>query len=254
MAMSIHASTWDDWTDEPAPARGVASARTEGAPHGVRGHSVHFHLKRLGWLLRVHGEPLVKRALDVTAVLIGTPFAGFVMLIAGLLIKLTDGGPMLYWQRRVGRHGRLFDFPKLRSMVVNAEALRADLGAKNDHRTGVTFKMRDDPRVTWIGRLIRRWSIDELPQIWCVLVGDMSLVGPRPALPSEVSCYSAADRRRLDVTPGLTCLWQIRGRAEIPFDEQVVLDVSYIQERSLTLDVRILLLTVPAVLTGRGAY
>lgn len=222
-------------------------------PHGVRSHTVRLHMKRARWLL-VRAEPWLKRAVDVAAVLLVAPFALPVLALAGLLIKLTDGGPVLYWQSRVGERGRRFDFPKLRSMVVNAEALRGQLEARNEHRGGITFKIRDDPRITWIGRIVRRWSIDELPQLWCVLVGDMSLVGPRPALPAEVRRYSPSDLRRLDATPGLTCLWQISGRADVPFDRQVVMDVSYIQERSLRLDLWILLLTVPAVLSGRGAY
>ena len=223
-------------------------------PHQVRKHPARLHLKRLGWLFVVRGEPMMKRAFDIAVTLALLPILGPIALVAGILIKLTDGGPMLFWQKRVGRYGRVFEFPKLRSMVMNAEAVRRNLEAQNEHGQGVTFKMRKDPRVTWIGRIIRRLSIDELPQLWSVLVGDMTLVGPRPALPSEVSRYSIADRRRLEVTPGLTCLWQVSGRADIPFEKQVQLDVSYIQEHSLWMDFLILLRTVPAVLSGKGAY
>lgn len=225
-----------------------------GRPHGAWARWVRLHRKRLWWLIQVKGEVVQKRALDVLGTMLLTPVILPVVLFAALLIKLTDGGPVLHWQKRVGWRGRQFDFPKLRSMVVDAEARRHRLEDRNAHASGITFKLRDDPRITWIGRIIRRWSIDELSQFWCVLAGDMSLVGPRPALPSEVSRYSQSNRRRLDATPGLTCLWQVNGRAELPFEKQVVLDVDYIHERSLGLDLRILLRTVPAVINGRGAY
>jgi lipopolysaccharide/colanic/teichoic acid biosynthesis glycosyltransferase len=139
-------------------------------------------------------------------------------------------------------------------MVVNAEALKDTLLSQNVHKEGVTFKMKKDPRVTWIGGIIRKLSIDELPQLWCVLKGDMSLVGPRPPVPREVAQYSLADRRRLDVTPGLTCIWQVSGRGDIPFPQQVELDVQYIQSQSFWLDIKLLLKTIPAVLLGKGAY
>jgi lipopolysaccharide/colanic/teichoic acid biosynthesis glycosyltransferase len=114
--------------------------------------------------------------------------------------------------------------------------------------------MKDDPRITWIGRIIRKFSIDEMPQLWCVLKGDMSLVGPRPPLPSEVERYSPADRQRLEVTPGLTCIWQVSGRGDVPFPKQVAMDVEYIQKRSFFFDIKLMVLTIPAVLRGRGAY
>jgi lipopolysaccharide/colanic/teichoic acid biosynthesis glycosyltransferase len=114
--------------------------------------------------------------------------------------------------------------------------------------------MKDDPRITWIGKIIRKFSIDELPQLWCVLRGDMSLVGPRPPVPREVALYSLADRRRLEITPGLTCIWQVSGRGDIPFPQQVKLDVDYIESQSFWVDLKLLFLTVPAVLTGKGAY
>src|SRR5262249_49914706 len=145
---------------------------------------------------------------------------------------------------------REFTFPKFRSMVINAEQLKAGLLARNDHGDSITFKMKRDPRITWIGRIMRKFSIDELPQLWCVVRGTMSLVGPRPPLPSEVARYSLADRRRLDVTPGLTCIWQVNGRGDIPFDRQVELDIQYIESRSFWLDVCLLLRTIPVVLLG----
>ncbi|OQY42308.1 MAG: hypothetical protein B6240_14120 [Desulfobacteraceae bacterium 4572_87] len=169
-------------------------------------------------------------------------------------IKLTDGGPILFWQTRIGLWGKEFPFPKFRSMVVNAEALKDELLEQSDHDDSITFKMKKDPRVTWIGRIIRKLSIDELPQLWCVFKGDMSLVGPRPPVPREVAEYTLADRRRLDVMPGLTCIWQVSGRGDIPFNEQVELDVQYIESRSLWFDIKLLLSTIPAVLLGKGAY
>ena len=206
------------------------------------------------WGRSPHVQSLAKRALDVSLslgmMLALTP----VLLPIALLIKLTDGGKVLFWQDRVGRHGRVFRFPKFRSMVANAEAIQRQLDAQNQHGTGVTFKMKRDPRITWIGRIIRRASIDELPQLWCVLVGDMSLVGPRPPLPREVARYTLADRRRLECTPGLTCHWQVQGRSEIPFPRQVELDVDYIENQNIALDVKLLAQTIPAVINGRGAY
>ncbi len=189
-------------------------------------------------LLRLIDSPVIKRLLDVTA-------AGLLLLlllplfaVTALLIKLSDGGPVLFWQTRVGRWGRLFHMPKFRSMVPRAEQLLPALLEQNDHKEGVVFKMKADPRVTWIGRLIRRFSIDELPQLWCVLKGEMSLVGPRPPIPSEVAQYRLSERRRLDVLPGLTCIWQVSGRSLLPFPRQVELDIEYIEKRSLWLDMQ----------------
>jgi len=196
----------------------------------------------------------MKRGMDIAiSVLMLTLLSPFFMLIV-MLIKLTDGGPVLFWQDRVGKFGRVFRFPKFRSMVVDAEALQRQLDGKNQHGTGVTFKMKHDPRITWIGRFIRRASIDEMPQLWCVLKGEMSLVGPRPPLVREVSRYSLMDRRRLETTPGLTCYWQVQGRSEIPFPRQVELDVEYIENQSLAIDIELLAKTLPAVIGGRGAY
>jgi lipopolysaccharide/colanic/teichoic acid biosynthesis glycosyltransferase len=214
-----------------------------------------FWRKKYAWALVVGGAMAVKRSIDIVA------SAGLLVVLAplfaavALAIKMTDRGPVLFWQTRVGRWGREFPFPKFRSMVVNAEQLKDTLLAQNQHGgDGVTFKMKRDPRVTWIGRIIRKLSIDELPQLWCVLKGDMSLVGPRPPVPREVAKYTLADRRRLDATPGLTCIWQVSGRGDIPFAQQVQLDVQYIQSQSVWLDIKLLLKTVPAVLAGRGAY
>lgn len=198
--------------------------------------------------------PAAKRALDIAVSSTALVALSPVMAMAALAIKCGDNGDVFFWQRRVGRHGRVFMFPKFRSMVSDAERARRAIEDRNQHADGVTFKMRHDPRVTPVGRLLRRFSIDELPQLWCVLKGDMSLVGPRPALVSEVARYSLADRRRLDGAPGLTCYWQVQGRADIGFRDQVTLDVRYLEQHHIWLDVRLLAQTVPAVLSGRGAY
>ncbi len=211
-------------------------------------------LRRSFWRIGQHLGLRVKRLLDVLAAGSALILLSPLFALVAILIKLTDGGPALFWQERVGKWGTVFKFPKFRSMVVNAEALQAKLAADNQHAEGVTFKMRHDPRITWIGRVIRKTSIDELPQLWCVLKGDMSLVGPRPALVREVNQYSLGDRRRLDATPGLTCTWQVSGRSDIAFPEQLQLDVAYIEQQSLWQDIKLLFKTIPAVITGRGAY
>jgi len=213
-----------------------------------------FWVKKYAWTLAVGGAKALKRALDILVSLAMLILLSPLFAFVAACVKVTDGGPVLFWQARVGQWGREFPFPKFRSMVMNAEKLKDTLLAQNQHGDGVTFKMKKDPRVTWIGRIIRKLSIDELPQLWCVLKGDMSLVGPRPPVPREVRLYTLADRRRLDVTPGLTCIWQVSGRGDIPFPQQVQLDLQYIESQSFWLDVKLLLATVPAVLLGKGAY
>lgn len=210
--------------------------------------------KRYLWKLIVGGANFSKRAIDVLVSLAMLLLLSPLFFFVALAIKLTDRGPILFWQLRVGQWGAEFPFPKFRSMVTNAEALKDKLLAMNDHANGITFKMKKDPRITWIGRIIRKTSIDELPQLWCVLNGQMSLVGPRPPVPREVALYSLRDRRRLDVKPGLTCIWQVSGRGDIPFDKQVELDVQYIESQSVFFDIMLLLKTVPAILIGKGAY
>ena len=213
-----------------------------------------FLWKRGAWLTMVGGAKILKRTIDIAASATLLILLSPLFLAVAVAIKATDGGPVLFWQTRVGQWGREFPFPKFRSMVVNAEELKDDLLEQSDHGESVTFKMKKDPRITWIGRIIRKLSIDELPQLWNVLKGDMSLVGPRPPVPREVEQYSLADRRRLEVIPGLTCIWQVSGRGDIPFPEQVQLDVDYIESHSVWLDIKLLFKTVPAVLFGRGAY
>ncbi len=222
--------------------------------HGGASLQFRFWVKKYAWALAVGGAKALKRALDIVVSLAMLILLSPLFAFVAACVKLTDGGPVLFWQARVGQWGREFPFPKFRSMVMNAEKLKDTLLAQNQHGDGVTFKMKKDPRVTWIGRIIRKLSIDELPQLWCVLKGDMSLVGPRPPVPREVRLYTLADRRRLDVTPGLTCIWQVSGRGDIPFPQQVQLDLQYIESQSFWLDVKLLLATVPAVLLGKGAY
>ncbi len=174
------------------------------------------------------------------------------LLVVILLIKTTSRGPVIFRQRRVGLRGKPFNMPKFRSMVANADQLKAKLLAQNE-QAGPVFKMRFDPRVTWIGRLIRRYSIDELPQLINVLRGEMSIVGPRPPVPDEVARYEPWQLRRLSVRPGLTCIWQVSGRNQIAFDEWMYLDMQYIDHWSFSRDVGLIFKTLPAVLSGKGA-
>jgi lipopolysaccharide/colanic/teichoic acid biosynthesis glycosyltransferase len=203
------------------------------------------------WLLG--SADAAKRGLDVlgsaAALLVLSPL----LVSIGALVRL-DGGPAIFAQTRVRRHGHEFKMFKFRSMRVDAEKHLAALLAQNQHGDGITFKIKGDPRVTKIGRLLRKYSLDELPQFYNVLIGDMSIVGPRPPVPREVALYTLADRRRLSVKPGITCIWQISGRAEIDFPGQVVLDVNYIESQSLGGDMKIMVKTPKAVVFGPGAY
>ncbi len=195
-----------------------------------------------------------KRLLDIGISLVLLIVLLPIGLLVALAIKLADGGPVIFWQRRVGQAGRTFWFPKFRSMHVGAEHMHDIMVSEQDDQDAITFKMRHDPRVTAIGRVIRTLSFDELPQLWCVMKGDMSMVGPRPPLPKEVARYTPLAQRRLEVRPGLTGLWQVSGRSTIPFAHQLALDLEYIDNHSLALDLKLLLLTVPAVLSCRGAW
>ena len=197
---------------------------------------------------------IFKRWMDVcgslTAIILLMPL----FLVVAIWLKLDSPGPLFYRQVRIGLHGRPFYFYKFRSMYTDSEARRAALEKENESKDGVLFKMKNDPRITRCGRFIRKYSIDEAPQFFNVLIGDMSLVGPRPPLPDEVAQYSLDDRKRLDILPGITCIWQISGRSDIPFREQVVLDKEYIRGQGFWKDVLILLKTIPAVVAGKGAY
>ena len=211
-------------------------------------------LKRKLWTMVVKATLFFKRFMDIVISLVALLLLSPLFAFVALCIKLTDGGPVFYVQTRIGKLGKPFPFPKFRSMVMNADKMKDGLLGQADRKGDVTFKMKHDPRVTRIGRFIRRFSIDELPQVWCVLKGDMSIVGPRPPVPREVALYTQEDRRRLEVTPGLTGIWQVSGRAEIGFKQQVELDVLYIESHGFWLDLKLILKTIPAVLTGKGAY
>jgi exopolysaccharide biosynthesis polyprenyl glycosylphosphotransferase len=199
-------------------------------------------------------QAFVKRIFDLviagTAILIASPL----WLVAAVLIKTTSKGPVLFRQKRVGRHGKLFTITKFRTMVPNADQLVQDL-ADYSQGQGPLFKIGDDPRLTRVGRFLRKWSIDELPQLLNVVRGDMSLVGPRP-MPAtfDQTYYEDWHLQRLEVLPGITGLWQISGRSDLTFDECVRLDLFYIENWSVTYDLFILIKTIPAVLFGRGAY
>lgn len=198
--------------------------------------------------------PLCKRAMDVLLSTVGLLLLAPFFLLLAMVIRLDSRGPVLFRQPRVGKDGVHFACWKFRSMVVDADQRKSELLQENEMAGGTTFKMKRDPRITRVGAFIRKASIDELPQLWNVLLGDMSLVGPRPPVPSEVAEYSDFELGRLAVKPGITCIWQVSGRSDIPFAEQVLLDLEYIRTRDLRLDVILLCKTLPAVLLARGAY
>lgn len=198
-------------------------------------------------------ELAFKRAIDVVGAAAGLALLSPVMVALAVAIRLTDGGPALYAQRRIGLHGRPFTLYKLRSMRQGAHAERAALDPANEVE-GLAFKMRRDPRVTAVGYWLRRSSLDEVPQLFNVLRGDMSLVGPRPPLPEEVERYEPWQRRRLSMRPGVTGLWQVSGRSDLPFHRWMQLDLAYIDRWSVWLDLVVIARTVPAVLSGRGAW
>jgi len=226
----------------------------EGSFSNRRLRSLRIGLKKNSWIAIVEGTKFLKRSMDILVSCVALVTLSPLFLLVGLAVWLEDGGSPLFWQPRVGQWGQTFPFPKFRSMVKDAEKRKKQLLTANQHGEGITFKLKRDPRITRTGSIIRKLSIDELPQLWCVLRGDMSLVGPRPPVPDEVARYTLADRRRLDVKPGLTCIWQVSGRSELAFDKQVTLDVQYIDSHSIFLDIALLLKTIPAILSGRGAY
>jgi lipopolysaccharide/colanic/teichoic acid biosynthesis glycosyltransferase len=194
-----------------------------------------------------------KRAIDLIGAVLGLIALSPVLILAALAVKLTSPGPVLFVQPRYGLNRRRFNMLKFRTMVDGADKLQAQLEHLNEH-SGPTFKIKDDPRMTAVGRWLRRTSIDELPQLLNVCWGDMSLVGPRPLPERDVHRFTdAALMRRFSVRPGLTCLWQVHGRSEVDFDQWIALDLEYIDQWSLGLDMSILAKTVPVVLRGRGA-
>jgi len=240
--------------DQSADGRRVAAMiqRIATAPSGpAAAWRVRFLV--VSWSLRNQLLQRSKRAFDLLVALLLLPFLLPFMIIAGIAIKLDSQGPILFRQERVGKWGQTFKCLKFRSMYVDADARKNELMHLNE-ADGLVFKIKKDPRVTRVGRVIRKLSIDELPQIFNVFQGNMSLVGPRPPVPVEVVQYEFDHFRRLDAIPGITGLQQVKGRSDISFTRWVELDVQYIEEQSLRKDLWILLMTIPAVISGRGAY
>ncbi|WP_445954563.1 sugar transferase [Ureibacillus sp. FSL E2-3493] len=207
-------------------------------------------------ILKEHkGYLISKRIMDIIGSLLGMIILIPVFILITVLIKLENrNGPVFFKQVRVGRNGKEFTIYKFRSMISNAEELKMLLLEQNDIKDGPVFKMKEDPRVTRIGKFIRKTSLDELPQLINVLKGDMSLVGPRPPLPEEVAQYSNYEKQRLKVTPGLTCYWQVSGRSNIGFDEWVRLDLKYMEERNMIIDLKLIFKTVFVLLGSKDAY
>jgi lipopolysaccharide/colanic/teichoic acid biosynthesis glycosyltransferase len=245
--MSVAARAWRAWEGEPfdVPARvRWISENADWASY------LPAHAGTHSWTVQC----AVKRVLDVVLALLAVLALSPLLVAVAVAIRLTSSGPILYEWRVLGRQARPFVGYKFRTMVADAEALKAQYMDRNE-MSGPAFKMRDDPRVTPLGRFLRRYSIDELPQLWSVLKGDMSLVGPRPPSAEEFAEFEPWQWGKLAVTPGITCLWQVSGRSEISdFARWAALDLEYIRRWNLALDARILLRTVPAVLTARGAY
>jgi lipopolysaccharide/colanic/teichoic acid biosynthesis glycosyltransferase len=215
--------------------------------------SAHLLLQKLRSQYLAYGGDVLKRAFDIVVSLVLLILLSPFLALIGLAVWTEDGGKIFFPQTRVGRYGKLFTMYKIRSMCADADQRLKDLLEKNQLKEGVTFKIKDDPRMTRVGKWLRKYSFDELPQLYNVLIGDMSLVGPRPPVPREVAMYRPSDRRRLAAKPGITCVWQISGRSEIDFSGQVGLDVGYIESQSFWTDLKILVRTVPAVLSGKGA-
>jgi lipopolysaccharide/colanic/teichoic acid biosynthesis glycosyltransferase len=230
--------------------RRLVSAQT---PWGRLRLEAHLLRQRLHAQWLVCGGDFLKRSFDMVLSFIGLILLSPFFAIIALAVWTEDGGRVFFPQTRVGRHGRLFKMYKFRSMCPDADSRLLELLEQNQLKEGVTFKLKDDPRMTRVGKWLRKFSFDELPQLYNVLIGDMSLVGPRPPVPREVALYRPSDRRRLAAKPGITCIWQISGRSEIDFSGQVGLDVGYIESQSFLTDLKILIKTIPAVLSGKGA-
>ena len=196
------------------------------------------------------GKRLIDISISFFAIILICPLG----IVVSFSILVTDGRPIFFSQIRIRELGKEFKLWKFRTMKKDAEEIKKDLAKQNEVKGAVTFKMKKDPRITKVGRFLRKFSIDELPQLWNVLIGDMTLVGPRPPLPSEVAKYSLDEKKRLHAKPGLTGVWQVSGRSDTSFAEQVHLDESYIRTRSLRKDLMILIKTIPAVIKGKGSY
>ncbi len=208
---------------------------------------------RTGLLVAASWQLAIKRTIDIIGASLALVLLSPVLLAAAIAVKLSSPGPVFYVSDRVGKDGQVFRFAKFRSMRSNAEYEKPRLVELNE-ATGPIFKVRDDPRMTKVGHVLRKLSIDEMPQLIHVLSGKMSLVGPRPPLPEEVATYSEFEWQRLSVKPGMTCIWQVSGRSDLDFDTWVRMDIQYIEEWTVFDDLSLLVRTVPAVLTGRGAY
>ncbi len=224
--------------------RGVVAARTIAFARS---------LDEVAAEIRVQPRSRMKRAIDVVGALVGLVVLAPLLALIVLAVKLTSRGPALFVQQRCGYGGRLFAFYKFRTMVEDAPDRRAELEHLNEME-GPIFKIRRDPRITWLGKILRKTSLDELPQLWNVLRGDMSLVGPRPPMPDEVARYNDRQAQRMSVMPGITGLWQVSGRSSLPsFERWLELDLEYARTWSLWLDVRILLKTFVVVVLAKGA-
>lgn len=196
----------------------------------------------------------LKRTMDICASFLGIVILALPLLIIGLLVKLTSKGPMIYVSKRVGKDGKIFNFYKFRSMRENAEAELKDLLSQNEVEGGVTFKMKDDPRITKFGKFLRKTSLDELPQLFNILKGDMSIVGPRPCTDREYALYTEREKIRLRVPQGLTGEWQVRGRSNTTFDEMIEMDIEYVtKKRGFWYDIGLIFRTIPAFLFRKGA-
>ena len=195
---------------------------------------------------------IFKRGIDIIGAGSGLLLLSPVIAIVACAVKFTSKGPIFFSQKRVGKNGKIFDMYKFRSMVVNAEELKEKLAHQNE-MSGPMFKMKDDPRVTKVGKFIRKTSLDELPQLWNVLKGDMSLVGPRPSLPKEVKQFEKWMYKRLTVKPGLTCYWQVSGRNNIDFEDWMKLDISYVEDRNLWIDIKLIFKTVFVLFGDKNA-
>ena len=221
---------------------------------GKVGLTTRAKLKRSTWAFVIGATIALKRIFDILisgfALVALSPIFG----VTAALIKLEDKGPVFFTQNRIGLKGQSFMIWKFRSMMLDAEKVAQRMIEQQEARDTIEIKLKGDPRITRIGRFIRKHSVDELPQFWNVFLGDMSIVGPRPVVPAEVSDYTVEARKRLLAKPGLTCFWQVGGRTDLDFENQVRLDIEYIQSSSIWLDIKLLFLTIPAVLLGKGAY
>lgn len=201
--------------------------------------------------LRVY--KICKRIIDIIGAGLGLILLSPIIAIVACAVKVTSKGPIFFSQKRVGKNGELFEMYKFRSMVVNAEELKENLEDQNE-MSGPMFKIKDDPRVTKVGKFIRKTSIDELPQLWNILKGDMSLVGPRPSLPKEVEQFDNWMFKRLSVRPGLTCYWQVSGRNNIDFEDWMKLDVKYVEERNIWIDIKLIFKTIFVLFGDKNAH